>query len=123
MCNARRLAVATLMALFCGLVCLGLAASCPGPLPTAVGFQIVAERTLIGVAIGISCLPVHWSIHGLVLGAVFSIPLALSGLMAPDSPQFGKPAMFAMTVGLGAIYGVVIELVTSVVFRLRAATL
>jgi len=120
MMNLRRLLVATLMGLVCGFICVGLASSSPGELPTPVVFQIVAERTLIGVAIGISCLRLgHWTIHGLVIGTVFSFPLAFSGLMAPDSPEFSKPAMFVMTIGFGAVYGLLIELVTSVLFRAK----
>lgn len=120
--RAKRLIVASLMGVVCGLMCLGLASSSPGELPPPVAYQIVAERTLIGVAIGISCVTLgHWTIHGLVLGAIFSVPLALSGLMAPDSPEYSKSMMFVMTVVLGMIYGLLIELVTSVLFRARAS--
>jgi hypothetical protein len=108
------------MGVVCGFICLGLAASTPGELPTPVVYQVLAERTLIGVAIGISCVTLgHWAIHGLVLGAIFSVPLACSGLMAPDSPEFSKTAMFVLTIVLGMIYGLLIELVTSVVFKAK----
>ena len=118
MAGTKRLIVATSMGVVCGFICLGLASSSPGELPTPVAYQIIAERTLIGVAIGISCLTLgHWAIHGLVLGALFSVPLACSGLMAPDSPEFSKSAMFVMTVVLGMLYGLLIELVTSVLFK------
>lgn len=116
----KRLIVATLMGVVCGFICLGLASSSPGQLPAPVVYQILAERTLIGVAIGISCVTLgHWAIHGLVLGVLFSVPLACSGLMAPDSPEFSKTAMFVLTIVLGMIYGLLIELVTSVVFKAR----
>jgi hypothetical protein len=54
------------------------------------------------------------------MGMIFSFPLAFSGLMAPDNPQYSKAGMFAMTVVLGMIYGFLIELVTSVIFKARA---
>lgn len=117
--RTKRLVVATLCGVACGFICLGLASS-SGKLPTPVAYQIVAERTMIGVAIGISCLSLgHWTIHGLVMGLIFSIPLAISGLMAPDSPDYSKTTMFVMTIVLGMIYGLLIELVTTVIFKAR----
>lgn len=117
--TAKRLTIATLFGLLFGFVCFGLASS-SGNLPTPVAFQIIIERTLIGFAIGISTLTLrHWSLHGLVMGLIFSLPLAFSGLMAPDNPQFSKSMMFVSTVLLGMIYGLLIELFTSVVFKAR----
>ena len=89
----------------------------PDGLASAV---LAAERTLIGVAIGISCLTLgHWSVHGLIMGMLFSIPLAFSGLMAPENPEFGRAGLFAWTIVLGMIYGLLIELVTSVLFKAK----
>jgi hypothetical protein len=120
MASQRRLIVATLSALTFGLVCLGLASSGPAPLPWPAGVQIVASRTLIGIAIGISSVALgHWSIHGAMMGLLFSVPLAFSGLMAPDNPDFSKVSMFVWTMVLGAIYGLLIELITTVFFKAR----
>lgn len=117
MVNAKRLIVATLSGLLFGFVCFGLASS-GGGLPMPVAYQIIAERTLIGFAIGISVLKLgHWSLHGLVMGFLMSIPLAFSGLMAPENPQFTKLTMFVMTILLGMIYGVLIELITTKFFK------
>lgn len=117
MVNPTRLTVATLLGLLFGFVCFRLASS-GGGLPEPVGFQIIAERTLIGFAIGISVLRLwHWAIHGLVMGLVVSIPLAISGLMAPESPEFTRSSMFVMTIVLGMIYGFLIELITTKVFK------
>jgi hypothetical protein len=116
----KRFIVATLSGLLFGFVCLGLASSGKTALPWPVAVQIVASRTLIGVAIGISSIALsHWLIHGLVMGALFSLPLAFSGLMAPDNPEFSKNAMFVWTVVLGMIYGLLIELITTVFFKAR----
>ncbi|HEX9626467.1 MAG TPA: hypothetical protein VGA00_05965 [Acidiferrobacterales bacterium] len=114
--------MATLSGIMFGFVCLALASSAPGALPGPAAWQIVAERTLIGVAIGISALTLgHWSLHGIAMGALFSIPLAIGGLMAPDNPEFGKAALFAWTIVLGMIYGLLIELITSVLFKAPGA--
>jgi hypothetical protein len=116
----KRLVVATAAGLFFGLVCVGLASSSPGVLSWPVILQIITSRTLIGFGIGISSLAMgHWTIHGLAMGIFFSLPLAFSGLMAPDNPEFSKMAMWIWTVVLGMIYGLLIELITSVLFRAR----
>jgi hypothetical protein len=118
--NLKRLTVATLACLFFGFVCFGLAASGPVPPPWPVGAQIISSRTLIGLAIGISATTFgHWSMHGLVMGLLFSLPLAFGGLMAPDNPDFSKVGILVWTVILGMIYGLRIELITTVFFRAK----
>jgi len=116
----KRVIVATLSGVLFGFVCFGLASSSPGSLPFPVILQIIASRTLIGLAIGVSSLSLaHWSVHGLVIGLLFSLPLAFSGLMAPDNPEFSKTTMLVWTVVLGMVYGLLIELITSVIFKAR----
>ena len=59
--KSKRVIVATLSGILFGFVCLGLASSGPGALPYPVTLQILTSRTLIGLAIGISCLRLgHW---------------------------------------------------------------
>jgi len=116
-----RLLVCTLGGLACGGICYGFASGGSATLAFPIVAQIIASRTLIGVAIGLSRFTLkHWTIHGIVLGGVFSLPLAFSGLMAPENPEFSASAMFFWTVVLGMIYGFLIELVASVIFKLRA---
>jgi hypothetical protein len=116
----KRVIVATLSGLVFGVVCFGLASSGAEELPWPAAVQIILSRTLIGIAIGVSSLSLaHWSIHGLVMGLLFSLPLAFSGLMAPDSPEYSKAGMWVLTVIIGMIYGLLIEVVTSVVFKAK----
>jgi hypothetical protein len=118
--NSKRLIIASLSGLFFGFVCFGLASSGSAKLPWPVGADIITSRMLIGVAIGISSIALgHWSIHGLVMGFLFSIPLAFGALMAPDNPDFSKTAMVVSTVVLGMVYGLLIELITSVFFKAK----
>lgn len=118
--TVKRIVVATFSGVVFGLVCFGLASSGPAPLAWPIAAQIIASRTLIGFAIGISRVSLgHWAIHGVVMGLVFSIPLAFSGLMAPEIPGYSKAAMFAGTLVLGMIYGLLIEVITSVIFKAR----
>jgi len=116
--NAQRTIIATLSGVLFGFVCFGLASCGPGELPWSVAVQIILSRTLIGFAIGISSWRFyHWSIHGLVMGLIFSLPLAFSGLMAPENPEYNKTSIFVSTIVLGMVYGFLIELITSVLFK------
>ncbi len=120
--RGKRVIVASLSGIVCGFICLGLASS-GGAIPWPVSAQIIVSRSLIGFAIGISALSIgHWSINGVVMGALFSLPLAFSGLMAPDNPEFSKTMMFVSTLVMGVIYGLIIEAVTSLVFKARIAS-
>jgi hypothetical protein len=117
--KSKRIIVATLSGVLFGFVCFGFASS-SGKLALPVIFQLITSRTLIGFAIGISCFSiVHWSINGLIMGLIFSIPLAFSGLMAPEIPEFSKASMFVFTIILGMIYGLLIEVITSVIFKAK----
>lgn len=116
----KRITVATISGVIFGLVCLGIASSSSGSVSWPIAAQIIASRTLIGFAIGISSLSLgNWAVHGLFMGMLFSLPLAFSGLMAPENPEFSKIAMWVSTVILGMIYGLLIEVITSALFKAR----
>jgi len=118
--KTKRIIVATLSGVLFGFVCFGIASS-SGKLAWPIVFQLITSRTVIGFAIGISCISVvHWSINGVMMGMIFSFPLAFSGLMASETLQFSKASMFIWTIILGMIYGLLIEVITSVVFKAKA---
>jgi len=120
MLSSKRVIVATLSGVLFGFVCFGLASSGAGAIAWPAAVQIIISRTLIGFAIGISCLSMgHWVVHGLVMGLVFSLPLAFSGLMAAESVGYTKAGMFIWTVVLGMVYGLLIEVITSVLFKAK----
>lgn len=113
--KTKRIIIATLSGLLFGFVCFGFASTGSLPIAWPAAVQIILSRTLIGLAIGISFAYLwHWAIHGLAMGLVFSLPLAFSGLMAPEYPEFSKATIFIMTIALGMIYGLLTELITSV---------
>ncbi len=114
----KRLLIATVFGLLFGFVCFGFACS-SGELPMAVTLQIIASRTLIGFAIGISVLNMHWTLHGLLMGLLFSLPLGFSTLMAPESGEMTKSVLFISTIVMGIIYGFLIELFTTVLFKAK----
>jgi hypothetical protein len=114
----KRLIVATACGLVFGLVCVALASSGRGSLPWPVAAEIIASRALMGFAIGVSAFSVgHWALHGLLMGLVFSLPLAFGGLMAPETPELSATGIWVWTMLLGMVYGLLIELITSVGFK------
>lgn len=118
MLNTKRLIIATIMGVLCGLICFVLASSGSTALPTAVAYQIILSRALAGFAIGISIFKMgHWTIHGAVIGLLFSLPLAVNGFMAPENPEYTHSSMFIATLVMGVIYGLLIEFVTTVLFK------
>lgn len=116
---SKRLVIATISGLVFGFVCFMFASGGPNPLPWPVAVQIILSRTLMGFAIGISSFTkIHWAFHGILFGLLFSLPLAFSGMMA-DNPEFDKSAMLIWTLILGMIYGFMIEVITSILFKAK----
>ncbi|PID34794.1 MAG: hypothetical protein CR971_01410 [candidate division SR1 bacterium] len=114
----KRLILASSLGLVFGFVCLALASS-NGSLPRPLAVSIVSSRLLIGIAIGMSRFPMkHWSIHGIVLGLLFSLPGGF-GAMGAGNPDFTPEMMFSSTVIMGMIYGFLIELITSVICKAK----
>ena len=62
--------------------------------------------------IGISALKMNWWFHGLVLGFIGSIPMAI--------PIINDIQIFIGTFVMGMIYGFLIELITSVLFKAKS---
>jgi hypothetical protein len=112
----KRISVATFIGLICGVICMMLASS-NAPIPWAIKMQILANRTLIGLAIGISALKMKWWLRGPLLGFVFSLPLGFSSMMASG---YAPIWMFTITVLMGIIYGFIIDLFTTVVLKAEA---
>ncbi|MEO0102975.1 MAG: hypothetical protein ABIK81_04670, partial [candidate division WOR-3 bacterium] len=78
------------------------------------GVSIILSRSLMGFAIGISALKILWWLHGIILGAIFSLPLAFDTLLSPAAKS-----AFIWTIIMGIIYGLLIELFTSIVFKAK----
>ena len=115
MLTSKRVLIATLCGFMCGLICLTLASSNPDPassLSTGLKLSIVFGRTLLGFTIGISALRMRWWLHGIVLGTITSFPMAF--------PILDQMNIFIGTFVMGIIYGFLIELITSVVFKTKS---
>lgn len=116
MLTAKRVIIATLCGILFGLICMGLASSNPNPVEpvtTTTRWLIILSRTMMGFIIGISALRMSWWLHGVVLGLVASIPMAL--------PVLHNPNIAIGSLVMGMIYGFLTELITYKLFRARMA--
>ena len=118
--KTKRLIIATLLGLAFGFVCYGMASSGPEEISLILAVNIILSRTLIGFGIGISRFSFkHWSIHGIIMGLIFSLPAAFGAMLGPENPKFSYTMMFIATLGMGIVYGFLIELFTTVVFKAK----
>ncbi len=88
MLTSKRVIIATICGLGFGIVCMLLAGSNPQAttqLTAAIKWTIIFSRALMGFTIGISALRLTWWIHGVVLGAVTSIPVSYTHLTLPTN--------------------------------------
>ena len=112
MLTSKRVIIATISGVVFGFVCLGFALSNPDSsetLSSTVRWSIVTGRTMLGFMIGISALRLKWWLHGIVLGIIASIPMAI--------PIIDNTVIAVSTVVMGIVYGFLIELITSVLFK------
>ncbi len=118
--KTKRLIIATLLGLVFGFVCFGMASSGPDKISTLLAINIILGRTLIGFGIGISRFSFkHWSLHGIIMGLIFSLPAGFGAMLGPENPEFNHTTMFIATVVMGVIYGFLIELITTVLFKAK----
>ena len=118
--KTKRLIIATILGVIFGFVCYGMASSGQGKISTILAINIILGRVLIGFGIGISRFSMkHWSLHGLIMGLIFSLPAGFGALLAPENPEFSHTMMFVATIVMGMIYGFFIELITSVIFKAK----
>ena len=116
MLTSKRVIIATLCGVIFGLVCMYLASSNPdAPISTTLKWTIVMGRTMMGFMIGISALKLSWWLHGIVIGAVSSIPMAI-----PILPDIN---IMIATIVMGIIYGFLTELITAVAFKEKPVAL
>jgi hypothetical protein len=115
----KRLIIATILGVLSGFVCYSLASG-EQEIPVLMAISMIISRALIGFGIGVSRFKMqHWTIHGLVMGLVFSLPGGFAVMAGPENPEFSANVMFFLTVGMGMFYGLMIELITSVVFKAK----
>jgi len=108
----KRIAIASMCGLIAGFVCTAAGASTGMKLTAATVVWILLNRTVMGFVIGASGLRMHWAwngaLIGLVVGSIFSYAAFL----------FDRPGAFvALTMVASIVFGFLIELFTTVVFK------
>jgi hypothetical protein len=110
-----RLLVTTILGFLFGVVCWLLSSSGQPQMPAAMSWSIIFSRALIGFVIGISAWKINYMLHGIILGFIVSIPMALGGL------SFQGFKIFLATLIMGMIYGFLIELITHLIVKEEGA--
>lgn len=114
MLTVKRVLIATLCGLLFGIICTTLASSSPDSTVTwQIQMSILFGRTLMGFTIGISAFKMQWWLHGLMIGFITSIPMAV--------PVMDRMDIFIGTFVMGMIYGILTELITTKLFKAKAA--
>lgn len=123
----KRFLIALPLSLLAGLLCAYLA-SLTNPAAWQIShplfWTIVTDRLLIGLTVGLAgpftthpvfgfrCWP---PLRGAVLGAFASLPLAFGGIIDATTlpPEITTTFIFWATVGAGAVYGLLIDVIAT----------
>lgn len=115
MMRVKRLVVSTIFGFVAGIICyLGGKYGLKDDISTAMFLYILVNRALIGFVIGISPFRMHWALHGLLMGLIVGVPFTAGCLLEESNLETAIAALI-----LGALYGLMIEFFTSIVFRAR----
>jgi hypothetical protein len=106
-----RLLVTTLLGFVFGVVCWLITSSGQPHMPASMAWSVIFSRALIGFVIGISAWKINYMFHGIILGFIVSIPMALGSL------SFQGIKIFLATLIMGIIYGFLIELITHLIIK------
>ena len=108
MVYAKRLILCIILGFITGILCY-LGGKWVGiTFTTGMTWGTIFNRTIIGFAIGISAWRMHYLLHGIIIGLIVSLPMAFG---APESGSFFTLLIF------GAIWGFLIELVATPIFK------
>ena len=108
----KRVIIATTLGFLTGLVCYwGMKSSGRVELTTAMMIGTILNRALIGFIIGISAWRIHYLLHGVIIGLIATLPMGVYPLVE------GQIVGFVMFMVAGAVYGLIIELLTTKLFK------
>jgi hypothetical protein len=113
MVYAKRLCIAILFGIITGLLCAyGGKWKMGDAMTAAMMWEAIFNRAFIGFAIGISAWKLGWFLHGILLGFLGTLPMSIYA--ASDQCSFG--AFITLSI-FGILWGFVIELFTTVIFK------
>jgi len=109
----KRVIVTTIFGGIFGIICMLLLRYVSEVSFWPIGVYSLIHHCVMGFAIGVSSLKIHWAGHGILWGFLFGIFLTIS--------YWGGPQGFWVPLGLVVLWGFLIELKTSVGFKLTAS--
>jgi uncharacterized membrane protein len=109
--TSKRVVWSTILGLITGILCYLMSKDSVDPYPGWMVFTTIFNRTLIGFCIGTSGLRWNWVLHGIFWGLLVSLLMAI--------PAWGAGSFqgFYLIMIAGAVWGFLIELFTSKVFK------
>ncbi len=118
MINAKRVIIATIFGFITGIACFLLyfygQKDVQVDFNKAMFLSILLNRALIGFVIGISAFRIHWALHGLLIGLLVGLPYSI-GVFIGGADWI----VFFNVLVSSIIWGFIIELFTSVVFKAK----
>ena len=112
MINIKRIIIVTIFGFIAGLFCYFGAISLNLEVDALRFIFIIVNRMLIGFVIGISALKIKWPLHGIIIGEIVGLPFVLYDIMIGESATVVIGVLIA-----SALFGLMIEFFTSVVFK------
>lgn len=113
---SKRFWLCLILGVIAGLICAWTGYSqTPEDIRTMVFVTAVLNRTFIGFVLGVSAWRLGWTLHGILIGLIGTLPMSFPLLF---SAQAGFAPFIAYTIA-GMVWGFLIELVTSVVFKAK----
>ena len=106
MIYTRRVVIAVIWGFICGVLCYMGGKLTGFEVDNAVKWSLILNRTMIGFIIGISAMRIHYLPHGLFMGFIGSIPVAVPAMY---NDIMGLPVLLVS----GMIWGAVIEFGTT----------
>jgi hypothetical protein len=106
MVYTKRLIWAIILGMVFGLICVFAGMKyMPAENRAAIMASTFLNRAIIGLLIGVSAWKMHWALHGIILGFVGSLPIAVF------------PHTFIVLSLAGIVWGFLIELLLNLVFK------
>jgi len=107
----RRVIVTTIWGAIFGIVCMLIQKYGVGVSFWPLGASGLIHHAVMGFTIGVSSLRIHWAPHGILWGFLFGIFLVIG--------YWGGPQGFWAPLGFMLLWGFLIELITTVGFKLK----
>jgi hypothetical protein len=113
--SGKRVFWTTVLGIIAGILCYLMSRGSVDPYPTWMVLTTILNRAFIGFCIGASGLRWHWVGHGIFWGLLISLLMAI--------PAWGEGSFrgFFLLMIAGAVWGFLIELLTSKVLKAPAA--